>query len=79
MALLATTGAVAGGFPAAVAAFMEARNNLALDQGMAAVAAMPSTLPDPPHMPAGRRAYDSRSQPVSLQYGIVWACTRLSK
>ncbi len=46
-----------GSIPAVVAWF-EARNKLALDQGMAAVAAMPQMLPDPPHMPAGRRAYE---------------------
>lgn len=42
----------------ALVAWMEARNKLALEQGMAAVAAMPQTLPDPPHMPAGRREYE---------------------
>ena len=42
----------------AVVAWMEARNKLALEEGMAAVAAMPQMMPDPPHMPAGRRDYE---------------------
>jgi 3-oxoadipate enol-lactonase len=46
-----------GKIPALVT-WMEARNKLALEQGMAAVAAMPVRLPDPPHMPAGRRDYE---------------------
>jgi 3-oxoadipate enol-lactonase len=41
-----------------VAKYMEARNKLAEEQGMAAIAAMPQVLPDPPHFPAGRRDYE---------------------
>lgn len=42
----------------AVGKYMEARNRLAEEQGMAAVAAMPQVFPDPPHVPAGRRDYE---------------------
>lgn len=54
-------------------AWMEARNKMALEQGMAAVAAMPQVIPDPPHMPAGRRAYEKartlRMSPHGLSGG----------
>ncbi len=53
--------------------WMEARNKMALEQGMAAVAAMPQTIPDPPHMPAGRRDYEKartlRMSPHGLSGG----------
>ena len=38
-----------------VAAFIAMRHQLAEEQGMAAVAAMPAVAPSPPHMPAERR------------------------
>lgn len=42
----------------AVVKYMEARNKLADEQGMSAVAAMSSVFPSPPHVPAGRRDYE---------------------
>ena len=38
--------------------YMEARNRLAEEQGMAAVVALPARFPDPPHMPPGRKDYE---------------------
>ena len=71
-----------GSMPAVVM-WMEARNKMALEQGMAAVAAMPQMLPDPPHMPAGRRDYEKartlRMSPHGLAGGwnacATWAGT----
>jgi 3-oxoadipate enol-lactonase len=54
-----------------IAKYMEARNKLAEEQGMAAVAAMPQTLPDPPHMPAGRREYEKARTLRMSVYGLV--------
>jgi 3-oxoadipate enol-lactonase len=67
----------------AVVAWMEARNKMAVEQGMAAVAAMAQTFPDPPHMPAGRRDYEKartlRMSPHGLAGGwnalVTWPGT----
>ena len=59
-----------GSIPAVVK-WMEARNKMALEQGMTAVAAMPQTFPDPPHMPAGRRDYEKARTLRMSPYGLA--------
>jgi 3-oxoadipate enol-lactonase len=56
---------------ATVAAYMEKRNRMAEEQGMAALAAMPSSLPDPPHMPAGRRDYEKARMEKMSVHGLI--------
>ena len=54
-----------------VAKYMNARNKLAEEQGMAAIAAMPRVLPDPPHFPAGRHDYErARTAKMSVN-GLI--------
>jgi 3-oxoadipate enol-lactonase len=55
----------------AVAKYMDARNRLAEEQGMAAVAGMPQVLPDPPHFPAGRREYEKARTTRMSVHGLV--------
>lgn len=59
-----------GSIPA-VRMWMEARNKLAMEQGMAAVAAMPQMLPSTPHFPAGRREYEKARTLRMSPHGLI--------
>lgn len=55
----------------AVKAFMENRVRIAEEQGMAALAAQPSTMPDPPHVPASRREYERKRMEAMSPHGFA--------
>jgi len=60
-----------------VAKYIEQRFKLAQEQGMSAVAEMPG-LPDPPHMPAGRRDYERRRMTQMSVDGFIGAWQALT-
>jgi pimeloyl-ACP methyl ester carboxylesterase len=61
----------------AIAKYIEQRFKLAEEQGMAAVADMPG-MPDPPHMPPGRREYEKKRMTAMSVDGFIGAWNALT-
>ena len=61
----------------AVANYIERRFKVAREQGMAAVAEMPG-MPDPPHMPPGRREYEKKRMSQMSIDGLIGAWQALT-
>jgi 3-oxoadipate enol-lactonase/4-carboxymuconolactone decarboxylase len=55
----------------AVRTYMENRMRIAEEQGMAALASAPSTVPDPPHVPAARKAAEAKRMAAMSVDGFI--------